>query len=477
LQPSTSTMHDYLLQNIKISRDTTDVLQIVGSHHNIMNVRHVMQALRCLFDLEKTGKCHMPKKQIVKNPDFIKLCKRLKSQVRAISLNDAIEALKIVSYIGVPGNSTIVQVLLQLVRQGVNDLSLQHIVFLEFIMKNFERSPLVDALRIALPLVFDAQLSLKIDRENVTSLATLLQYACEKPVSDNSINIIVSSLQNLASDIDVRTAANIVFAVSDFKKQSQSFQALLSHCWQVLAENMNECTYIEMEKLLDCMVKKHKWKEVQFYHEEYADACARYVITRDCGFEEGTYVLKKLTRLGHVNIGLIDYLGEKIVNNPKLVQECKSVIYFSLVSGIANADYKPESWDCIKDALLTNNVLCSKEKVGLPWLRLALDFALLDIYCPDLLQFVLHKDFLEQFLAREYNLLDRLQLLLLYQAVVTMYPSYSGILPPKDMIDAVISQNGDHVEHFPLQAALERGLGGPAYVWTRLVTKLGHFIG
>jgi hypothetical protein len=45
-----------LLQNIKSSRDTTRVLQIVGTHHNIMNNRHVMQSLKCLFDLKKSGK-------------------------------------------------------------------------------------------------------------------------------------------------------------------------------------------------------------------------------------------------------------------------------------------------------------------------------------------------------------------------------------------------------------------------------------
>lgn len=77
----------------------------------------------------------------------------------------------------------------------------------------------------------------------------------------------------------------------------------------------------------------------------------------------------------------------------------------------------------------------------------------------------------------DYNLLDNLQLLLLHQAVVTLYPSYSGVLPPQNIIDTVKKHNGDHVQQFPLQAALEKGLGGGSYVRTRLLTKLGHFIG
>jgi hypothetical protein len=56
MDPPASNTQDFLLQNIKSSRDTTQVLQIVGLHHKIMNTRHVMQSLECLFDLKKSGK-------------------------------------------------------------------------------------------------------------------------------------------------------------------------------------------------------------------------------------------------------------------------------------------------------------------------------------------------------------------------------------------------------------------------------------
>jgi len=55
-QPSESNAQDFLLQGIKSARDTADILQIVGTHHQIMNSRHVMQSLTCLFDLNKSRK-------------------------------------------------------------------------------------------------------------------------------------------------------------------------------------------------------------------------------------------------------------------------------------------------------------------------------------------------------------------------------------------------------------------------------------
>lgn len=56
VQPSESSAQDFLLQDIKSARDTADILQIVGTHHQIMNGRHVMQSLTCLFDLNKSRK-------------------------------------------------------------------------------------------------------------------------------------------------------------------------------------------------------------------------------------------------------------------------------------------------------------------------------------------------------------------------------------------------------------------------------------
>lgn len=44
--------------------------------------------------------------------------------------------------------------------------------------------------------------------------------------------------------------------------------------------------------------------------------------------------------------------------------------------------------------------LVVQDKMELPWIRLALDFAVLDIFCPDLLQYIFEKEFLQQFLSR-----------------------------------------------------------------------------
>jgi hypothetical protein len=44
--------------------------------------------------------------------------------------------------------------------------------------------------------------------------------------------------------------------------------------------------------------------------------------------------------------------------------------------------------------------LTVQERMELPWIRLAVDFAALDIFCPDLLQYVFEEEFLKRFLSR-----------------------------------------------------------------------------
>ncbi|KAJ9599840.1 hypothetical protein L9F63_009880, partial [Diploptera punctata] len=431
------------------------------------------------FELEKSGKVtfcsKFSKKQIINNPEFLKLCKRLNSQARGLSINETIDALKIVTYIGIPAQSTIVQILLQLIRKEVNDLSLHEIIFVDFLLKNLDKNPLVDALKIALPLVFEAQLSLKMNRYDAIHLADLLHYATEKKMSDTSLNLIINSLDKVIDDIDVKTARTIVRSLYGNKTSLSSYNMLLTNCWNVLAQNIDQYSYNGMEELLHWMEKKYCKKQTEFYHEDFVDNCASYIVSKDCGFENGNWILRKLTRMCHVNLPLIDYLTDKIINDPKIGETCTPSLLLAYTTGVANADYKPAGWDRIQHILSNNLRMSEKELIEFPWLRLALNFAALDIYSPELLQHVFQEEFLNKFLSRDYNFLDNLQLLLLYQAVLTLYPSYSGPLPPKSMIEKVIAINGENINHFPLQAALEQGMGGSSYVWTKLLTKKRTF--
>jgi len=68
----------------------------------------------------------------------------------------------------------------------------------------------------------------------------------------------------------------------------------------------------------------------------------------------------------------------------------------------------------------------------LPWIRLAVDFAVLDIFCPDLLQYVFGEKFLKQFLSRGntcYGLLRHFHICMSHK-IYKFHPHSNVYLPP-----------------------------------------------
>jgi hypothetical protein len=115
-----------------------------------------------------------------------------------------------------------------------------------------------------------------------------------------------------------------------------------------------------------------------------------------------------------------------MVVNDKLERVWKEavVFYFNVLSqylcGEAEENLRLDSWSLGQDSeprpsrykgvlniVILTLIMCTficglivQEKMELPWIRLALDFAVLDIFCPDLLQYIFEEEFLQQFLSR-----------------------------------------------------------------------------
>lgn len=289
------------------------MLKLVNEHCNILNSKHLMQALRSLFDLQKYGryvlkinKIHfnpftyfssdVTTRDILRHPDFEKLCKKLKSQSGIIELNETIEALKIISYVGVPSNSTIVQVLLQLIRRNINSLTLPQIMFLDFLIHQFNSSPLVDALKIALPIVFEIHLPLKMDREDVAHLAEYLHYASKARLGETTVDTIVKALYRLNEEFDAKTAKSIIWSITDMEP-NDIIEPLVNKAINDLIIHVDNVSYSDMESTLSRLIHRHSRRYPYFYNEIFADTCANYVIDHELEFEHGVYMLRKLGRL------------------------------------------------------------------------------------------------------------------------------------------------------------------------------------
>lgn len=409
--------------------------------------------------------------QILRHPEFESLCRSLKSHARSVEINELIESLKILSFLGIPSNSEISYILLNLIKNQINDVELGHIIFLSFLLKKFEPSPLVDALKLSLPMLFQIQVPLKMDHENVPQLTELLQFVAKNRVSDKIAMNIISALTMHGENLSPDEARSIIWSLSDTKRFHPGHEKLLRNSLMVFKNNLTYFSFDHLESTLGKLIDKFMQKNAAFYDEEFYAKCVDYVIERDVGFVNGVYVLKKLNKIGYVDLRLLDYVASKIVQKPTTLSEARPSVLFTLVTAFSSANYKTANWNLIQGAIKENSLLRST-KNEFPWMRFSVELISLGIYDKNLIEKIFSDEFLDCHLSRDYNLLDYLQFLTLYQSVVLMHPEYDGNLPSKRHLDLAIEFNFEKTD-FPLSKFLSFAFGDNLF-YTKMRTKIGH---
>lgn len=239
-------------------------------------------------------------KQIMTHADFKTLCVSLKYNTRSIELNETVEALKILSYVGVPSKSTIFQTLLQMIRQNVNNLTLQQIIFLDFLLKQVTVTPLSDALLIALPIVFEVQLPYKMDGDNFSHLTDLLQYATRNKLSDRAVNHLLNALDRHKNKMDVRGALSIIWSLCDLK-QNESFASLLKCALNVVVHSGEELKISDLETTLTKLTFRYNAKHSYYFNREYFDLVADHTVEHELGYQQAVWILQKFTKVVSIN--------------------------------------------------------------------------------------------------------------------------------------------------------------------------------
>lgn len=255
--------------------------------------------LRTKFSKRLFYSSEISSKQLIRNPNFEKLCVKLKLHAGVLELDEAIEALKIMSFLGIQSDAHIVNVLLQLIRNNVNSLSIRNIIFLDYLLGQFHSSPLVDALKIAIPLVFDIQLPKKLNKQNLQIMTDCLFFASKSQVSISTIEMLITSLLEYEEQIDVKNAKSIVWSLCDIRTfpLSNNFTVLLSKVLNELIIYIDQMNYEEVESTLTKLIGRYSRRSTEFYDEVFYDSCANYVIEHNLGFKKAIYILRKLARV------------------------------------------------------------------------------------------------------------------------------------------------------------------------------------
>ncbi|KAK9752661.1 RAP domain [Popillia japonica] len=464
---------DLLINNLKNAPSVPHVLDLVKTNSNVMNAKHTIQALRTIFMLQKHGRSKLSTLQLLKHPDFEKICNHLKYYAGAIELNETIEALKVMSFVGVSSDSTIYQILLQLLKHDVNQMTLQQIIFTDFLLSKATPSPLVDALKIALPIVYDVQLPIKLDQTNVTTLSEHLHYVSRRDViSEQSVKRIVNSLMKVKV-FDQRSATSIMWSLCDMPPKAE-FEPLLHKAMKSLFIGGYSVPYHDLETIISKLIKKYKLNAPYYYNDDFFNYCANILITQDLGFENAVHLLRKFLRVYHLNTNLLDYISEKCRENSDLIENGDPILTYNVIRGCALTDFRPKYYDKIKEYFL--NIKNFDNFVGkrlhLPALQAAL--CVLDIYVPVILQKVLNEEYLTDIFKKNY-FSDFENILLITQAIKTFKPELSEYLPSEEFIRMVKSKIKP-VADYPLEGALLHVFGSDKFVKTPALTRMLHHI-
>ncbi|XP_037876302.1 uncharacterized protein LOC101745283 isoform X1 [Bombyx mori] len=465
---------DPTMMSLKNAVTPGDVMGLVQSNLPQMTDQHMLQALRSLFQLQKNSNIENSE-AVIKDPAFGLLCQHFKKHARQLDVNETIEAMKVLSYLGVSVNSLIVQTLLQIIRCEINSIGIRQIIFLDFILHRFkEKNHLVEALKMALPLAFQIHLPLEIDNDDMQLLKDMLAYCCHHNLPDRCINNVVAGL--LLHDQDPASARSIVMYLSYVNCTEEVYPTranLLKGCFSVLAENMDDLQYNEVVKVASRVKSRILDKHPEFYHEQMLDAMGDYVIKHKVGFEKALLIARIFSRIAHTHLGLVQYLCELAASSPTTLSEARTNILFGFINCLSNMNYipPPPQWQEIQRQITTNAVLDSNNSI-LPWPKVCLELASLGIYKDKVIKHVFSEEFLNDYFSRDHNkILDYMQLFILRIATKTLHGveyELSTDVMKETIAMYPVSALTDDVEVY-----LARGLGAPEYVTKNVIMPCG----
>lgn len=463
------TQTESYLNLLKNANDAKEVLECMPTldKRKIDRQAVTLNALKTLFELHKLGKSSMQRQDVLNHPRFAELCKVLKYEARGFLMNDITESLKILTYFGVRSNSEIMTVFLQLLRHQINDVTLEHIVFLNFILKKMDRSPLVEALQLALPMLLQIQITYKMDHENVQQLVDLIGFVSQHRVSDRCVMNVVSALTLHGTSLTGHQAADVLKALVEFNALEPFHVKLLNNMFETLIEKIDEVNFKTIDFIMKKIVEKNLDKFPMFFNDAYFKRCAQFVVDHDMGIMNALYFQKKLNKVAYLHIPLLDYIGSQadslsIVPNSGII---------TIVAAFSNADYRPRNWETIKSEISRHSFITNP---AIPWIRYNLELLSLDIFNKQLIEQYLDPVTLERSMHRNI-LVDYLQLLELSRTLQLLFPEYDGPLPDKRYIEkgtAVLLQNNE----LPLQKPLEMIFGGEGSILSQVTSDYGHVL-
>lgn len=189
------------------------------------------------------------------------------------------------------------QMQLQLISKMINDMSLKQITFLHFLLKELSSCPMVDALKLALPIVFETQIHYKLE-DNVFWQVEFLNYVTKHNLSQETFDFIMSKIILNIDQINPKIVKNLLLCLYYKDYSTEKYIGLINRCLQMYTNHTEFIIdFFEIEAILSRMIHKYLKESKMFYNEEFINKVIEFTIEKQSSFESIAYVVKKLNKI------------------------------------------------------------------------------------------------------------------------------------------------------------------------------------
>lgn len=280
-------------------KSATNPLQVLStlpsnpSEFRTLSSETVIHTLQTISVLHRTNKDHIKCDFITSHPNFEQLCRRLKRCSNLLTADEMVDSLKFLCSLGVQTNSEISMILLNLIKHEINNLSMEKIIYLDYLLKKTEcRSELQKAIKTSLPIVFELQLPQQIDKDSrIHELINILNFFTNHIELDNkneNLTIVCKILCDKFEQINSSDVINIIYSLCAIDRfHLPNYIKLITKCIRYLMDHINDIEINELLKVINRLVSKtvNQFSPFQYHIHSLLKSCAERISQHDMGLQ------------------------------------------------------------------------------------------------------------------------------------------------------------------------------------------------
>lgn len=243
--------------------------------------------------------CDDTKKELLNSIGMQKLFKVVKQYCRWLNVTEIITVVKFMAFLNVSGSHPTLQTLLRLISKQANTLTLSDIIYVSFLLEKLGTSPIVTALQLALPVIFESHLNCKLDISEPGQVCDALHYSVQKNLGDEILQKIIDTLIPHVKDLSSKQAMSAVWSLSETRRKLLRVDAIVVPSLQILCNSFDSFPLAHIGTTLSKVAKKYSRTAPYFYNEDLVAKFCQILATSESEKDVDVilYSLKSISQL------------------------------------------------------------------------------------------------------------------------------------------------------------------------------------